>query len=178
MSQQYFTDDEWAMLMQAPVQAFSAIILADKTDPVSFLKEVKTAVQIFLTEQQREDFTTDLGRSLMQSFKEKMAAEPVQGEDLLMRKMFEYLASVEKLDSASAGRKAAIAHLDQVSSILAAKVTVVQAREFRLWLVSLARRVAEAVKEEGGLMGIGGERISKQEADTLNKIEKALDVHV
>jgi hypothetical protein len=52
MSQQYFTDSEWSMLMQAPVQAISAIVLADKSDPVSFLKEVRAALQVLATEQQ------------------------------------------------------------------------------------------------------------------------------
>lgn len=175
MSQQYFSEDEWSMLLRAPIEALSAVILSDKSDPVSFLKEVKAAVKILMAEQQREDFTTDLGRSLMQGFKDKLSAEPVQGEELLMKKMFEYLASLESLSSAAEGRKAAIAHLEQVSAILAAKVTIVQAQEFRRWLVSLARAVAAAVKE-GGFMGMGGESISKQEASTLSAIEKALDI--
>lgn len=176
MTQEYFTDSEWSMLMQAPVQALSAVILADKADPVSFLKEVKAAVQILMAEQQREDFSTDMGRALMQGFKAKVAAEPLQGEELLMKKMFEYLASLEALKSAADGRKQAMAHLNQVSMLLASKVTVVQANEFRHWLVSLARKVAEAVKEEGFLGGIGGERISRQEASALAEIEKALQV--
>jgi len=175
MTQEYFTDSEWSMLMQAPVQALSAVILADKSDPVSFLKEVKAAVQILMTEQQREDFSTDLGRALMQGFKTKMAAESLQGDELLMKKMFEYLGSLEALKSAADGRKQAVAHLNQVSTLLASKVTVVQANEFRTWLVSLARRVAEAVKEEG-FMGVGGERVSRQEAAVLADIEKALQV--
>jgi len=175
MTQEYFTDSEWSMLMQAPVQALSAVILADKSDPVSFLKEVKAAVQILMTEQQREDFSTDLGRALMQGFKTKMAAESLQGDELLMKKMFEYLGSLEALKSAADGRKQAVAHLNQVSTLLASKVTVVQANEFRTWLVSLARRVAEVVKEEG-FMGVGGERVSRQEAAVLADIEKALQV--
>lgn len=175
MTQAYFTDSEWSMLMQAPVQALSAVILSDKSDPVSFLKEVKAAVQIVLTEQQREDFSTDLGRSLMQSFKDKLATESLQGEELLMKKVFEYLGNIANLKSAADGRKQAIAHLNQVSEILASKVTVVQANEFRVWLSSLSRKVAESVKEES-FLGIGGERISSQEQSTLRDIDKALQV--
>lgn len=175
MTQQYFSDSEWSLLLQAPIQAVSAVILSDKSDPVSFLKEVKAAVQILIEEQQRQDLSTDLGRALMQGFRDKLAAEPVQGEALLHKKMFEYLGSIESLKSASDGRKAAIAHLDQVSSILASKVTVIQAQEFRKWLVALARRVAQAVKEES-FLGLGGEAVSRSEASTLSAIEKALDV--
>jgi len=176
MSQQYFTDDEWSILMHAPVQTLSAVILSDKSDPVTFLKEVKAAVQILIVEQQQAELSTELGRALMQSLKEKLATEPVQGEQLLMKKMFEYLGGLATLKSAEDGRKTAIAHLEQVSSILASKVTVVQAQEFRKWLVSIARKVAETVKEEGIFGGLGGERVSKQESSTLREIEKALDV--
>ncbi|WP_225913732.1 hypothetical protein [Leptolyngbya ohadii] len=175
MTQSYFTDAEWSILMQAPVQALSAVILADKSDPVSFLKEVKAAVQIMLEEQQRQDLSSDLGRSLIQSFRDSLAKESLQGDELVMKKVFEYLGGIANLKSASDGRKQAIAHLDQVSAILAAKVTVMQANEFRQWLVSLARKVAESVKEEG-FLGIGGERISRDEASTLKDIEKALQV--
>jgi len=175
MTQQYFTDDEWSILMKAPVQALSAVVLADKTDPVSFLKEVKAGVQVLMTEQERTDFSSDLGRSLMQGLKDRLATDPLQGEALMMKKMFEYLAEIEQLKSADDGRKAAIAHLKQTSSILASKVTIVQAQEFSNWLLGLARKVAEAVKEEG-IFGIGGERVSRQEAATLSEIEKALSI--
>jgi hypothetical protein len=136
---------------------------------------VKAAVEIVLVEQQREDFSTDLGRALMQSFKDKLATESLHGDELVMKKVFEYLGSIANLKSASEGRKQATEHLSQVSTILASKVTVVQAKEFRDWLASLARKVAEAVKEEG-FMGIGGERISRQESSALSDIEKALRV--
>jgi hypothetical protein len=175
MSQQYFTDEEWTMLMKAPVQAITAVVLSDKTDPVSFLREVRGAVELMMTEQLRTDLSTDLGRSLMASIKEKMAAEPVQGEELLRKKMYEYLETLQVMNSASDGRKAAIAYLDQVSAILASKVTIVQAEEFKNWVAGLARQVAELVKEEG-FMGIGGERVSRREDSALAAIERALDV--
>lgn len=175
MTQQYFTDDEWSTLMAAPLQAVTATILADKTDPVSFLKEVRAAMQILIAEQQRTDLSNDLSRSLMQSMRDKIAAEPLQGDALLREKMLDYLIDLEQLKNAGEGHKAAIAHLNQVSAILASKVTIMQAQEFRSWLVGIARKVAEAIKEEG-FFGIGGERISRQESAVLSDIEKALEV--
>ncbi len=175
MSQQYFTDAEWSTLMQAPIHAISAVVLSDKSDPVTFLKEVKAAMQLLMAEKDSPDISSDLGRSLMQSFKEKMAAEPMQGEQLLMKQTFEYLGNLETLKSAADGRKISLDHLNQVAAILASKVTMMQAQDFRQWLLSLARKVAEAVKEEG-FMGIGGERVSRPEASTLKAIEQALAV--
>lgn len=124
-----------------------AVILADKSDPISFLKEVRSALQTAVNEQQRADFSSDLGRSLMQSNKDKTVTEALQGDQLFQQKRFEYLANLEQYTSADEGRKAAIAHLKRVSSILTSKVTVVQAQEFSHWLLALAQQGAGAVKE-------------------------------
>jgi hypothetical protein len=82
------------------------------------------------------------------------------------------------LKSAAEGRNQALAHLQQVSGILAAKVTIEQARQFKDWLLSAARKVAEAVKEAGWLGGLGGEAVSQAEASTLSAISKALDTNL
>jgi hypothetical protein len=50
---------------------------------------------------------------------------------------------------------------------------VAQAREVRLWLLDVARRVAEATRD-GGVLGIGGQQISNAESDTLLAITDAL----
>jgi hypothetical protein len=48
-----------------------------------------------------------------------------------------------------------------------------QAREVRLWLLDVARRVAESARD-GGVLGIGGQQISSAESDTLLSIADAL----
>jgi hypothetical protein len=179
MTQQYFTDGEWTTLLQAPLQVVLAVTLSDKTDPVSFLKETYAAIQLCVAEQQRTDLSNDLVKSLLASLQDADAQQSVQGEELVLKKEFELLGSVQALKDANTGRNQAIAHLQQVSSILATKVTAVQAQEFKNWLLALARKIAEAVKEDG-LMGtnIGGERISSAERATLEKLEKALTLKV
>jgi hypothetical protein len=174
MNQQYFTDDEWVMLLQAPQKAVSALVLADKTDPVSFLNEVQAAIQILQTEQ-NQDWSNDLVKSLTQSMREFDAQDPLQGDQLLLKRQFEFLAGLKEYKSAVEGRTSALEHLKQVSSILAAKVTANQAVEFKQWLLTLTTKVAEAVKENTFLGGIGGERISSAEAAMLSKIEEALN---
>jgi hypothetical protein len=112
MSQQYFSDSEWATLVQSPVQAIVAMILADKTDPVSFLKEVQASIQILSTEVQRQDITNDLVKSLLVSLQDKVTTgETLQGEELLLKKEFELLGYIRTLTSADEGRKKAIAHI-------------------------------------------------------------------
>ncbi|GAB4133345.1 MAG: hypothetical protein Fur0046_04030 [Cyanobacteria bacterium J069] len=174
MVQQYFSEDEWGILTQAPALAIIALTLADKTDPVSFMKEVQAGVRILAAEQQRQDLPPDgLVHSVVSSLNEVDLADGSSGDSLLLKKEFQVLRYIRDLKNASDGRKAAIAHFDQVKSVLAAKVTGVQANEYKSWLLMLATKVAEAVKE-GGFLGIGGEKISDAEASVLRKLEDAL----
>ncbi len=48
-----------------------------------------------------------------------------------------------------------------------------QARAVRLWLLDVARRVAQSARD-GGVFGIGGQEISNAESDTLLSIGDAL----
>jgi hypothetical protein len=174
MKQQYFSDDEWAILLETPKQAILTVILADKTDLVSFMKETQAAVQIMATELQRQDISSDLVRSLIASLKEIADQEPLQGEQLLLKQQFELLGTVQTFKSVSDGYKQAIAHFNQVAGILGSKVPITQAEDFRQWILSLSTQVAKAVKEEGRF-GIGGESISRKESGALSAIEKALE---
>lgn len=173
MKQQYFTDDEWKTLLQSPTQAVLAIILADKTDPVTFLKETQAAIQILANELQRGDISSDLVRSVVASLKESVTQEALQGEALLLKKQFDLLEKIRAFKDVSEGQKQTISHFDQVKSILMSKVTIVQAEEFKQWILALATQVAKAFKEEG-FLGIGGERVSRQESGALSSIEQAL----
>ncbi|MDG2614679.1 hypothetical protein P7L53_00335 [Thermoleptolyngbya sichuanensis XZ-Cy5] len=174
MVQQYFSEEEWAALTQAPMQAIIALTLADKADPVSFMKEVQAGVKILAVEQQRQDLPPDgLVSSVVSALNEVDLADSTPADSLLLKKEFQILRYIRDLQNASEGRNAAIAHFDKVKSVLATKVTGVQANEYRDWLLAIATKVAEAVKE-GGFLGIGGEKISQAEASVLRKLEDAL----
>ncbi len=173
MSQQYFTASEWVLLRQAPMKAIQIVTLADKSDPVSFLKETRMAIQLLVSEQQ-QGTSSDLVNALLADLKEADAGETIQGEELILKKLFQYLGEIESLKDASEGRTKSIEHLQQVSTVLASKVTLVQAQEFRQWILTLAQKVADAVKEGGFLGKLGGERTSSEEASAIKKIEQAL----
>lgn len=174
MKQQYFSDSEWAILLQSSMQAILAVILADKTDPVSFLKETQAALQILAAELQREDVSSDLVKSVIASLNEVTAQEPIQGEQLLLKQQFDLLRTIQTFNSVADGQKQIIVFFNQLRDILLTKVPIVQAEEFKQWILALATQVAKAVKEEGRF-GIGGERISRQESGALSSIEKALN---
>jgi hypothetical protein len=172
MKQQYFSDSEWAALLQSPKQAILMVILADKTDPVSLLKETQAAFQILSAELQREDISSDLVRSVVASLKEVVDQGTLE-ELSLSKHQLDLLSTIQSFNSVSDGQKQVSAHFSQISSILVSKVPIVQAEEFKQWILALATQVAKAVKEEG-IFGIGGERVSRKESDALSSIEKAL----
>lgn len=172
MTQQYFTDNEWSILMQAPWQAIAALILADKTDPVSFLKELRVGLEIMVEEQKREDVENDLVRSLIASLNKADTNRSLEGEALLLDKQGQLLSYLQNLDSASQGRQQAMTYFEQVAQILAAKVTPIQAGAFKIWILSIARRVAEAVRERG-FFGVG---TSNEEMSMLRKLDEILTI--
>jgi hypothetical protein len=174
MTKQYFSETEWTMLMQAPTQAVLMVILADKGDPVYFLKEVQVAVQI-LMDALNQEASSDLLRSVIASLQQRAVDAPLQGEPLLLQQQFELIGTIQGFKSVSEGQKQTIAHLDQVKAILAAKVPLTQAEEFNQWVLAIATQVAQVVKEGGGLFNLGNESISRAEAGGLSSIQKALN---
>ncbi len=161
MDQHYFSDEEWTLLRQAPMQAAIAVILADKTDPVTFLQEVAAAAQILLDEQARAlEEVSDLVRAVVEAM--GAAETSTEGNPGLPEatpvdlKQLQILIKIRSYETAAKGRKAAIAHVERASEILASKVTIVQTKDFNKWLVNIARQVAGAVKEKT-FLGIGGE---------------------
>lgn len=172
MVQQYFSDAEWAVLTQAPLQTLSAILLADKIDPVSFLKELQAGFQVLAAEQQNSAMANDLIKSVVNAWNVADAEESVQGEELVWKKQTQMLQYIQGLKNVAEGEQVAMAHLEQVAAILEAKVTGLQSSEFKSWLLSIAQKVAEAVRERGFL----GVNISDAESSMIKRISKALDV--
>jgi len=178
MSEQYFTDAEWQALLNAPFQAIMSVILADKTDPVNFLKEVKAASQILETELQREDVSNDIVRSLLKSMRDVGIQSGLPTDALMRQREYQLIENMQQFKNASEGIKSAEASLKGVAGILASKVSVVQATEFKQWVLTLARQVAVAVKESGMMGGLGGEVISRDEQSALKRIEQAFEFKV
>ncbi len=83
--------------------------------------------------------------------------------------------SMHKLESESgeAIRAAGLAGCRELSNILRAKASEEEAEEFKNWLITLARKVAEAARE-GGFLGFGGKQITPEEESILDQIEIAL----
>ncbi|MBW4462583.1 MAG: hypothetical protein KME47_20450 [Nodosilinea sp. WJT8-NPBG4] len=172
-----FTAEEWSALLQAPMQVIMGVCLADRVDPILFLQEVKSGIAIVAEAIRQSDAVGDLAPALINGIAELDAADPLSGEQLLLKKQFELLGLMQTFKRSKEGRDYASAHLQKVAAVLDTKVTGVQASELKQWLVSVATKVAEAHRE-GGLLGIGSIRISDKESDMLNKMSEALGLVV
>ena len=60
-----------------------------------------------------------------------------------------------------------------VMSLLAAKATPQEAKDYRRWALSVAENVAQAASE-GGFLGFGGQQVSEPEKQLIAKIRDAL----
>jgi hypothetical protein len=71
-------------------------------------------------------------------------------------------------------RNAFVAACRSAAATVAAK-SPAEAQEFKTWLVTIARRAAEASKE-GGFLGFGGKQVSEPEQDAMTRLTSALGV--
>ncbi len=175
MQRQKFSDTEWMALLQAPTQAVLDVVLADKTDPVSSLKELRAAAEILLNEQSRTDISNPLINAVSTALKKADTLMGLQGDDCLWRKELSLITQLRSLKMASEGRQLALEQCRQVAAALVNGVA--EAQDFKVWLMSLAQKVAEAFKEDR-FLGIGGACIFGSERVILADLETALGVSV
>lgn len=81
------------------------------------------------------------------------------------------------LNSPATVRPLAIEHLRKLDALLERKTTPAEAEAFKRWLYSIARSVADA-SDEGGILGIGSEKVSEAERAALVQIAQALRLDV
>ncbi|MGD9510436.1 MAG: hypothetical protein AB7I59_19265 [Geminicoccaceae bacterium] len=160
-SQNDFTTEEWALLLEAPMLAGMAVSAAEPSGLFGMLKE---------------SFAT--GRLLVE-------AKADAGANGLVKAVAAAYATAEGRGTASEGLRAklgqgqpaeiktrALDGLRQVAALLAGKASA-DAGAFKAWLNHVAAAVAEAAGE-GGFLGFGGVKVSEAEKATLGEIGAAL----
>jgi hypothetical protein len=153
-----FTSEEWARLERAPIVAGMAISLADPGGPIEAVKETSASLKTVLETARAED-KSELVASVAKDVTEKAQHRRSPLGDFKPRGT---QAPVEILEELSA-----------VNQLLTQKATPDEAEEFRAWLLTAARRAAEAAKE-GGFLGFRAERVSEGEQQMLERLKEAL----
>jgi hypothetical protein len=153
-----FTDEEWARLERAPLVAGMAISLADPGGPIEAVKESMAAIRTVLEASQSGG-----GAELVDAVAASAAEKAKQRQNPL---------GDFKPRGALAGEEI-LAELRAVNELVTEKATPEEAEAFRQWLLTAAKRTAEAAKE-GGFLGFKAERVSEGEQKMLDKLGEAL----
>jgi hypothetical protein len=151
-----FTADEWSALTQAPFCAALAVVAASPSGPIGALKEMfamGSAIQ--------DAAAAGADNPIVQAVIEELRANPRAGQPAARPK------SVEE------AKQIGMDGCRRVAALLAAKASPGDAQGFKTWLSALSQKVAMAANE-GGILGIGGVKVSEAEQAALKDIEKVL----
>jgi hypothetical protein len=152
-----FTDEEWARLERAPFVAAMAISMADPGGPIEAVKESMAAIKT-VTETAKSGGGVELMDEVAKGVAEKaqQRKNPMSG-----------------FKPEGDPREGIVEELRAVNGLITAKATPEEAAGFREWLLSTAKRAADAAKE-GGFMGFKAERVSEGEQQMLDRLGEAL----
>ena len=153
-----FTDEEWSRLERAPIVAGMAISLADPGGPIEAVKELMAALRTVLEAAQGGDHG-ELVDAVAKSAGEKAQHRKSPLGDFKPR-------------GAQAGEEI-LDELRAVNELVTTKASPEEAAAFREWLLTAAKRSAEAAKE-GGFLGFRAERVSEGEQRMLDRLREVL----
>jgi hypothetical protein len=147
-----FTDHQWQRLAEAGPQIALAVA-ASSGSPKQSVAELDAFLRL-VDETADESEAAGLLGSLAAATRDKVAAGMLTGDtgDAIP-------------DGIQAAREA--------GAILAVQADEQEARSLRQWLLTVAHTVASATRD-GGVMGIGGQDVSKIEGETLAEIADGL----
>jgi hypothetical protein len=177
-----YTAEEWAAVREAPALVGFAVIASDPNSPLGIAKEL-----VALVEAERavdaQDSTNELIRAVLADLglPTEDAPEPrtpgAQGDTPHATPQpadaTAQAKDVARPKDLAQAKDDALALCGQVAAILAAKAPATEADGYKHWLLAIARRVAEAAKEEG-VFGIGSAWVSQQEVAMLAELADAL----
>jgi hypothetical protein len=153
-----FTDEEWARLERAPFVAGLAISLADPGGPIEAVKESMAALKT-VSEAAQSGGQSELVDAVAKSVTEKAQKRQSPLRDFKPRGALAGEEILEELRAANA--------------LVTEKATPEEAAGYREWLLTAAKRAAEAAKE-GGFLGFKAERVSEGEQRMLDKLGEVL----
>jgi hypothetical protein len=151
-----YTPEEWKTVSAAPVLAGLLVSASDMSGPIGIVKEAMAVVKA-VTES-----AASTSSELIKTLAEETKARGGKPE-------------MPELPADREGVGAALIDTCKRAAGLVAQKSATEAEEYKRWLVSLARKTAEASKE-GGFLGIGGTVVSDEESSAVNQLASALGV--
>ena len=163
-----FTEEEIFLLTNTPTLIGTVMAFAEGSG-LGTIKEMMTSSKTYIKgvkEYPDNEIITGILPALG-NIKEAMSKAKEMREKSIARLKEQQINSSEKL------RQQLIRDSREVARILKEKASPKEAQEYRDWSMTIAENVAKAARE-GGILGIGGTRVSDGEKQAFAEIAEAL----
>jgi len=170
MEKRTFTAGELAQLVAAPAYVMALVTGSSPSGPLGSLQELLATVQGI------RDLAETCGDTLlMQQLRERLLGEGAV-EDF-RQGLQTFAAEALERDSApeTAARDQALAGIRAAGELVDSRGTMEEALEFKLFLMAIGQKAAEASRE-GGFLGLGAVRVSDGENTVLDEIQQILQL--
>jgi hypothetical protein len=165
-----YTDDELALLATTPQLIGSTVATAGSSGLFGTGKELFASARSMM-----EGVKSFPDNALIRQLMPDPQANPQQAMERMKKFRDWGMARIKQkgIDSAEKVQALTLEDCKAVTSLLAAKATPQEAKEYRQWALSVAENVAQAASE-GGFLGFGGQQVSEPEKQLISKIRVAL----
>ena len=158
-----FTSEEWQLILSLPQVASLYLALASPSNPVGLAQEMIASAKGIV-----EVLKSSSGNELIDAVAADIREKAEKRERLEPALTVSRDPNEMKAECLRACR--------DVAALLSQKAPA-DAQAYKQWVYQAARNSANAAKE-GGVFGIGGERVSEAETAALREIAQALDIDV
>jgi hypothetical protein len=155
-TQTNYTSEEWNTISNAPILAGLLVSVSDLSGPIGMMKEAMTVVRS--VSETAGSGSNELIRSVAESIQASGGRPNIT--DLPRDRIAVSAILIDRCKQACG---------------VVAQRSPEEAEEYKRWLLSLARKTAEASRE-GGFLGIGGTIVSDEESSALNALANELGV--
>lgn len=157
-----YSEAEWKLLLDVPPAVGTAVMYAGRSGLGSMAEAMAMAKGILSARHGYE------GVELIESLIEARLKNGEKSKIESLKSPYRDLSDQEIVDDA-------ISKCSAVSALLSEKSSDGEQDAYATWTIAVAEKVANAAKE-GGFLGIGGQRVSDEEAKVIARVKKALRI--
>ena len=156
-----FTLEEWQLILSLPQVASLYVALASPSGPIGLVQEMMASTKGIL-----EAFKASSGNELIDAVAADIREKAEKRERLE--------PPLKPSNDPNEMKAQCLQACREVAALLSQKAAA-DAQQYKQWVYQSALNSANAAKE-GGVFGIGGERVSEAETAALKEIAMALDI--
>jgi hypothetical protein len=156
-----FTSEEWQLILSLPQVASLYLALASPSNPLGLAQEMIASTKGIV-----ETLKSSSGNELIDAVAADIREKAEKREKLE--------PPLQKSNDLNKMKAQCLQACRDVAALLSQKAPA-DAQAYKQWVYQAAENSANAAKE-GGVFGIGGERVSEAETAALKEIAMALDI--